>query len=517
MTPEVRDILISLGYNPDECPQEVIALAEAMVAGYDLQPKGEPDAQPDISGDGNPPEKEPVTASNEDPAPGGGDGGGNPTPGEKEVEPKKEVTASAGNSWPGGRKPSARRDLKPAGKHYAGGNGPLQSDCLEISLMRHLGIPETGIKGSGGYSDMAMDATTDKRFRNYSIQSFAQDVNQSLGYGGSTMKTDPEFTANFFDAVTHSRRIQPGAVLASGGGFSTIPAMRILSNITNHAMRYYYEKFTSVAENLSDIVNTSDLKPFYTYDYAITDGLLEVGKDAEIPSTTLTEEPYENQVKTFGRLLLITEEDIINDNLHAFNTLLRKFAKKAHVEIERRWFRTLLENLSVFTEAKGTRLRGDLPLTYDNVGAAMAQFREIEALGSTPEAPEFIEADLKFLLVPQGMEWAAKKLVAGAGIAYGGDEILGDENLLSGALKVISSPYFGPATPGGSNQHWGVFPDPSDCPVLQIAYLNGQKSPQCTAFPSQPGYLAQIFRVVHRWGIGAANPRCGVYSAGTGN
>lgn len=518
MTPEVRDILISLGYNPDECPQEVIALAEAMVAGYDLQPKGEPDAQPDISGDGNPPEKEPVAANgtDENPAPGGGGGeagGGNPTPGEKNPE-EKDVRASA--DWsksPRGQRPSAKKELRPAGRHFPGG-GPALNECYEIGIMNHLGLSDAAIKASGGYSDAAMNEGLGKRFRNMGIQSFAIEVNHNYGHGYSTPNRDPAFVENFFTAVSTS---PPSGVRASGGGFSTIPALSILSNITNHMMRYYYDKFNPVSEKLSEVVPASDLKPFYTYDYDIAGGLVKVAKDGEIANTTLVEEKYQNQVETYARMLMITDEDIMNDNLNAFKKLLQKFARKARVQVERAWFQTFLENAGRFTEEAGTRLRGDLPLTYDNVGAAIAQFGEIEALGSTDEDPEFIDAELKYLLVSPGMEWKAKKLVAGAGIAYGGDEIQGDENLLSKALEVISSPYFGPKMSGGSNLHWAVFPDPSDCPVLQVAYYNGQSAPQCTAFPSQPNYLAQIFRVVHRWGIGPANPRCGVYSDGTGN
>jgi len=228
------------------------------------------------------------------------------------------------------------------------------------------------------------------------------------------------------------------------------------------------------------------------------------------------EEKTENQVETRARRLMITDEDIINDDLDAFGKLLKKFARKAAVQLEREWFALFLKTQSTkFTTSRGNRVPGDSKLTYENVGVASQLFREIEAIGSTPEAPEFIEADLKYLLVPPALEMAARQVLTGAGIAYGGDAILGDRNLLAEKLQVLSSPYFSAKMPGGNNTRWGLSPDPVDCPVQQIAYYNGQKTPVCSASRSQPEYLAQIFTVVHRWGIGEGTWRCGMVSDGT--
>jgi len=510
MPPELKAFLESIGQNVDEMTPELVALAEAMFA--KLATKGESNEVKDVAGTGK--------AENEN-APGGGAGGaaggnagggagggvpGNPAAPEEDPD-KKGVAASGG-----GYRPQPAHHLRTASNVYNAGNRPSKNAGYEIGLMDHMGLSPDEIKASGGYNDNEMTEGLSVQYRNMTLQSFAMDVNRSFGCSDLLPKRNPAFVTDFLENI----RTSPSVRVAASGGFATIPALEILNNVANKMMRYYYERFTSVADKLSEVVNTNDLKPFYSYDYDVTGGLLKLAKDGRIESTTVTEEKTENQVETRARRLMITDEDIINDDLDAFGKLLKKFSRKAAIQLEQEWFALFNRTNAVkFTTARGNRVPGDSRLTYENVGVASQLFREIEAIGSTPEFPEFIEADLKYLLVPPALEMAARQVLTGAGIAYGGDAILGDKNLLSEKLQVISSPYLSAKVKHGSNTRWGLFPDPVDCPVQQIAYYNGQKTPVCSASRSQPEYLAQIFTVVHRWGIGEGTWRCGMVSDGT--
>ena len=513
MNEDLKAYIESLGFKPEDCKPELLqafeeALKErnaavAKAAAEAAEKKDEPCADADT------PAEPPAEDTPEDV----------PAAADPEQEPQAEdpegVQASAGGRP---RRPSPKNlGVHGAPRRYDD-DRPQEYRLWEIGLLSSMGgMTPDEIKASGKYTQKEMDAAlSNPRYYRASLQSFAGAVNRQAGFGYAPPRQNDAFAEDFFSALRQAPSVQ--RVMASGALFSTLPALGMLRNIANCRLRFYYERYTGIASKLSEEINAVDLKPFFSYEYDIAGGLLKVEKDGHIESATVSEAEYESKVETHARNLMITEEDIINDSLNAFGKLTKLFGRKGAISLERAWWKRFLAKKSAkFTTAKGNAMNANTPLTYNNICAALAKFSEMESIGSTSEDVEFVDAEPRYLLVAPAQYKKALDLVNGNFLTVNtSDGTVQGRSALTENLEVLSAPYFGAKMGefGGSDNHWGIFADPVDCPVQTVAYYNGIKTPQVTTTESDPEYLGQIFTVKFRWGLGDASDKCGIYADG---
>ncbi|TWU37277.1 phage major capsid protein [Novipirellula artificiosorum] len=103
-------------------------------------------------------------------------------------------------------------------------------------------------------------------------------------------------------------------VQASAPGYSTISLPGILSNLANKAALGAYQELPGISD-LFPVTSTADFKKFSRCRMSIDGPMKQVPASGEIEHGSLTDDTYENQVETWGKLYSITPQMLRNDDL----------------------------------------------------------------------------------------------------------------------------------------------------------------------------------------------------------
>jgi len=76
--------------------------------------------------------------------------------------------------------------------------------------------------------------------------------------------------------------------------------------------------------------------------------------------------------------------------------------------------------------------------------------------------------------------------------------------------RYLSNSYY----TGFSSKAWYLLADPSDLPVIEVAFLNGQESPTLETAEAEFSVLGLQMRGYHDFGVALQDPRGGVKSKG---
>jgi len=68
--------------------------------------------------------------------------------------------------------------------------------------------------------------------------------------------------------------------------------------------------------------------------------------------------------------------------------------------------------------------------------------------------------------------------------------------------------------PGNSDKSWYLLADPSDLPVIEVAFLNGQESPTIETAEADFNVLGVQMRGYHDFGVALQDPKGGVKAKG---
>ncbi len=295
-------------------------------------------------------------------------------------------------------------------------------------------------------------------------------------------------------------------------GFSTIDIGGILSNVAN---KFLLEGFFSVERtwrNITAVRNVSDFKTVTSYRLIGKDQYEQVAPGGELKHGTLGEESYTNRADTYGLMLTIDRRDIINDDLGAITTVPRKLGRGSGLKINDVFWTTFLNNASFFTAANNNYLEGtDTALGIDGLTKAEIAFlNQVDADGKP------IGIMPAILLVPTSLSAIGTMLFKSLEIR---DTTTNTKypvaNPHAGKFRVEVSRYLANAQyAGSSDKAWYLLADPSDLPVIEVAFLNGQESPTIETAEADFNVLGIRMRGFHDFGVSLQEPRGGVKMKG---
>lgn len=306
--------------------------------------------------------------------------------------------------------------------------------------------------------------------------------------------------------------------------FSTADIAGIVGAVANKALAATVANMNPVAPRITRAASHMNFHTHTVYTLGMTGELQEVAKGGELKHLKLSEENYTRQVKTRGAVLSLDRQDIVNDDLGAFNDNATRIVRKAYVTREKVLF-TLVNatgaGSSFFTSAHANYFEGaSTNLQLSSITSAVKLFRE--QLNASSE-PTMIEP--KLLLVPPALEEVAKALMDRSAqliaVALGSTSSAKKEpntNVWAGQFEVVVAPYLGTAfgLSGSSDTAWYLLGAPNDVPAFEIAYLNGQQQPTVDFFgiDTDPNVLGATWRIYWDFGCATAEYRAGVKSKG---
>lgn len=298
-------------------------------------------------------------------------------------------------------------------------------------------------------------------------------------------------------------------------GASTYDVGGILSNVANKMIVNAFMAVEQEWTKIATVESVNDLKKHTSYALTGDFEYKELGKGGEISHATMGEEEYEKQASSYGRLFVVTEDDMINDDLSAFTRIRRLLGRGAALAQNKViWTAFLAEVATFWTAARNNYISGaSTALSVDALTAAVTKFKKQTDPDSNP-----LGLAPKVLAVPVELEVEASRLVNDGEIRVVGassKETYTTKNPHAGKYTLCSSQYLNSdAIPNGSATHWFMLGDPDDLPTLCVVFLNGQRTPRVESGRPNFDTLAIGFRGVHRFGANKQEHRASVRSKG---
>jgi hypothetical protein len=295
-------------------------------------------------------------------------------------------------------------------------------------------------------------------------------------------------------------------------GFSTIDIGGILSNVANKFLLEGFFSVERVWRNLCAVRNVSDFKTVTSYRLIGRDQYEQVAPGGELKHGTLGNEQFTNRADTYGLMLQIDRRDIINDDLGAITTVPRKLGRGSGLKINDVFWTTFLANSGFFTTGNDNYVSGaDTALGIDGLTKA-----EIAFLDQVDGDGKPIGIMPAVLLVPTALSAIGSQLYKSLELR---DTTASTKfpvaNPHQGKFRVEVSRYLANSVyTGNSAKAWYLLADPSDLPVIEVAFLNGQESPTIETADADFNVLGVQMRGYHDFGVALQDFRGGVKSKG---
>ena len=296
------------------------------------------------------------------------------------------------------------------------------------------------------------------------------------------------------------------------GGFSTVDIGGILSNTANKML---LEGFTMVERTWRTVCAVRPVKDFKTVtSYRMTGNTQyeKVAPSGELKHGDLGEESFTNRAETYGLMLAITRQDVINDDLGAISDVPRRLGRGAALKLNDVFWGVFLNNATFFTAARGNYAEG----AATALGIAALTGAEAAFLNMVDADGKPVGANPAMLLVPPALSALSQQLFKGSEIR---DNTSNKQYVVTnphaGKFRVEVSRYLSNASyTGYSAAAWYLLAEPQEIPVIEVAFLNGQESPVVETAEADFNVLGVQMRGYHDFGVALQDWRGGYKAKG---
>lgn len=243
----------------------------------------------------------------------------------------------------------------------------------------------------------------------------------------------------------------------------------ILANVANKTLRAGYEAAPQTFKPWTRQTTAPDFKAMQRSQIGDAPQLKQVNEHGEFTYGTIGEGKESYQLATYGRIIALTRQTIINDDLGAFADLPAKFGRAAaDLESDIVWGivtanAAMADAIALFHASHGNLAGAGAAISVSTLGAARAAMRIQKSLDSRP-----INLMPRYLLVPAAQETLAQQFVANTNIVYTKGS---DYNPFAGALQVLAEPRLD----ANSTTAWYMACDPMTIDTIEYCYLEGNE------------------------------------------
>ena len=324
----------------------------------------------------------------------------------------------------------------------------------------------------------------DKRRNQSSLQEVLVEAARKNGYSGVNR--------------IHAGNI--GEVLA--GAFPRVQASGFSTHSISNVLAATYGKFllqgyTAVESTWDRIASIRPVSDYKTVTGVRLNGGFEfedVGPSGELKSAEATDETRTIRAKLTGRLSSITMVDIVNDDLGALTQVPARLGRGAAIKLNRDFWTEFALNNATFYQRESPAAGNALSIS--SLRTAVTSYRKLtdpdgNPLGMTPS----------MLLVPPELEITAAELMGGSLLITGENSTRTNVNVLAGRFQVVPSSYLTSATT------WWLVMNPADLPCMEVAFLNGQRTPTVQQADADFNQLGIQVRGFFSYGVAKAESR----------
>ena len=284
--------------------------------------------------------------------------------------------------------------------------------------------------------------------------------------------------------------------LATRALHSTSDFPLILSNVTNKTLRAAYETAPRTFAPIARRTTVADFRDVHRLQLGEAPQLEKVNESGEYKRGTLGEAQEKYRIETFGKVIGITRQVLINDDLDAFTRVPALFGTAAAtLESDVVW--GVITANAAMADGKALFHAGHNNLAATGVKldvAGLARARTAMSLQKGLDGKTVINIRPAFLVVPTSLELEAEQLLAQNIVpAKSTDVVPGSLR----SLTVISEPRLDPGT---GAVPWYLMASPAAIDTIEYAYLEGQEG---VAMETRMGFDVDGMEIRARLDFGA--------------
>ncbi len=243
----------------------------------------------------------------------------------------------------------------------------------------------------------------------------------------------------------------------------------ILANIANKTLRAAYEAAPQTFKPFCRQSTSPDFKNVARTQLGDAPSLEKVNENGEFKRGSVSDAREQYALATYGKVVAINRQAIINDDLDAFTRLPEMFGRAAaDLESDTVWGiitgnPAMGDTVALFHANHGNLAGSGTAITVSALGGGRAALRQQKGLNG-----RFINIMAKYLLVPSAIETTADQYVTQTNIIYTKNS---DYNPFANKLQVIAEPRLD----ANSATAWYLAGDPGQIDTIEYAYLEGQE------------------------------------------
>ncbi|WP_333710367.1 prohead protease/major capsid protein fusion protein [Malikia spinosa] len=242
----------------------------------------------------------------------------------------------------------------------------------------------------------------------------------------------------------------------------------ILANVANKTLRAGYEAAPQTFKPFTKQTSAPDFKTIQRSAFGDAPTLKKVNEHGEFTVGTIGEGKESYQLATYGRIVSITRQTIINDDLGAFADLPGKFGRAAaDLESDIVWGiitanAAMNDTYALFHANHGNLAGTNAAIAVASLGLARAAMRKQTSIDGNP-----INVSAAYLLVPAALELVAQQYTSADFVSAKSSDI----NPFKGTLQVIAEPRLDTS----SATAWYLASDPMQIDTIEYSYLEGNE------------------------------------------
>lgn len=246
----------------------------------------------------------------------------------------------------------------------------------------------------------------------------------------------------------------------------------LLANVSGKALRAGYDSAPATFTGWSGEREVNDFKQQSLVALSEAPALLKVMEGAEYKRGSLSDSASTFTVETYGRIIPISRQALINDDTQAFTSLPQSMGAAAR-RLEANLVYTKLTSNPVLGDgvalfhANHGNLGAAASPTLTSLGAARAAMRKQKGLAGA----EFIDPQPRFLIVPVELETACEQLLASLVDPSKSNDTPNVEWIRG--LKLVADPRLDEV----STSQWYLAADPQQIEGIVRGYIAGEKRP----------------------------------------
>lgn len=266
----------------------------------------------------------------------------------------------------------------------------------------------------------------------------------------------------------------------------------ILGDTVGRTLREAYSAAPSGVRQLGRSTTAKDFRAKHRIMLSAAPTLEKVNEHGEFKSGSMGESQESYKIDTFGRIIGITRQALVNDDLGAFTDLSRRMGQAA-AAFEADFLVNLIREGTgagpVLSDGK--RLfhtdHGNLAASGGAIAEGTLSTARVAMRRQTGLKGELISVTPRYLVVSPENETTAEKIVSAIQAAT-----VDDVNVFTKLIVVVEPRFTGNA--------WYLVADPAEIDGLEYAYLEGEPGPQIT---TQAGFDVDGVRMRIRLDFGA--------------